>query len=372
MTISGLDFNTPDTFVMSYLNKFGKVSANKVIYDRYKEGPFSGKYNGGRKYQVDFTESGLSMGTFHLIDGNRVKVFYPGNRKTCGRCHKTADNCKGEAMARDCENNGGVRIDLATHMKQLWGIIGFQPHEFNLETNNDTADAHIEDKVAFSPHLSRPEPTDSDLEKFDGLSLKNFPRNLPKKDIVNFLISKGLPEDFQSNSVALGKHGNVEISNLDATLCQTLLKSIHFSDTRQKFFGKPIYCRATRQLTPVKDNLTAPVEMLQKNNSRISTPKDSSESDNSDNYQTGYDEDHSGPKVQELNKCLAKSKFFRNMKALPGDDEGDDENEGSAEEFDWFDNLTSNGQAAQFLKDSDSPRSRTSTKKEAKNYSFWS
>ena len=113
------------------------------------------------------------------------------------------------------------------------------------------------------------------------------------------------------------------ISNLDATLCQILLKSIHFSDTRQKFFGKPIYCRATRQLTPVKDNLTAPVEMLQKNNSRISTPKDSSESDNSDNYQTGYDEDHSGPKVQELNKCLAKSKFFRNMKALPGDDEGE-------------------------------------------------
>ena len=37
MTVCGLDFNTPDTFVMSYLSKFGTVVNQKVIYDRYKE-----------------------------------------------------------------------------------------------------------------------------------------------------------------------------------------------------------------------------------------------------------------------------------------------------------------------------------------------
>ena len=34
VTISGLDFNTPDTFIMSYLAKFGTVATTNVIYDR--------------------------------------------------------------------------------------------------------------------------------------------------------------------------------------------------------------------------------------------------------------------------------------------------------------------------------------------------
>ena len=287
VTVSGLDFNTPDTFVMSYLNRFGKASTDKVIYDRYKEGPFIGKFNGDRKYQVDFTESDVFMGTFHLIDGSRVKVFYPGNRKTCGRCHQTADTCKGEAIARDCEENGGSRVDLATHMKQLWIKVGFQPHEFNLDADNDRADVQILDKNAFSPQLRRPASTQSDLEKLDGLSLKNFPRTLSREQIITFLVSKGLPSDFQTDLIAIGKHGNVEISNLDTTLCQTLLKNIHFSETREKFFGKPIYCRAIRQMTPVKENLP----VLPENGHNSAAMNVSSESDASANYETGYDEE---------------------------------------------------------------------------------
>ena len=80
VTISGLDFNTPDTFIMEYLSKFGTVVTTSVIYHRYKEGPFKRKYNGDRKYQVDFTKSSVSMGTFHIIDGSRFRVFYPGNK----------------------------------------------------------------------------------------------------------------------------------------------------------------------------------------------------------------------------------------------------------------------------------------------------
>jgi hypothetical protein len=38
VSIVGLDFNTPDTFVFEYLNKFGVVVNQSVIYSRGREG----------------------------------------------------------------------------------------------------------------------------------------------------------------------------------------------------------------------------------------------------------------------------------------------------------------------------------------------
>ena len=80
VSVVGLNFNTPDTFVMEYIKNFGRIVNDSVIYGKYAEGPFKGKFNGERKYQVDFSEQKLSMGTYHIIDGERVKVFYRGNK----------------------------------------------------------------------------------------------------------------------------------------------------------------------------------------------------------------------------------------------------------------------------------------------------
>ena len=51
---------------------------NNVIYGRHGEGPFKGKVNGDRKYQVHFSASTVSMGSYHYLDGERVRVFYKG------------------------------------------------------------------------------------------------------------------------------------------------------------------------------------------------------------------------------------------------------------------------------------------------------
>lgn len=55
------------------------------------------------------------------------RIYYPGNKKTCGRCHQTADNCKGEAVAKNCDENGGTKVDLLDHMKNHWKNVGFKP-----------------------------------------------------------------------------------------------------------------------------------------------------------------------------------------------------------------------------------------------------
>ena len=75
VTVVGLDFNTPDAIVRDYLNKFGNVIGDTTIYSKFQSGPFVGKFNGERKYQADFTTSKYHMGSFHLIDGHKVRIL---------------------------------------------------------------------------------------------------------------------------------------------------------------------------------------------------------------------------------------------------------------------------------------------------------
>ena len=82
-TVSGLDFNTPDTLIKSYMEKLGgKLVTQEVIYVKAGEGPLKGVYDGERKYNVLFVDSIRPMGTYHYLDGPRVKIFYRGNVKT--------------------------------------------------------------------------------------------------------------------------------------------------------------------------------------------------------------------------------------------------------------------------------------------------
>ena len=198
VSIFVLDVNTPDTFVFDYLNKFGTVVKNEVIYGRYTEGPFRGKFNGDRRYQVDFTQSEMAMGTYHIIDGAKVRVFYSGNRKTCGRCHSNADNCPGGGIAKDCESSDGPRVSIIDHMRKLWKTINFVPNsfEFNLiedgnDTNERVNDKPIKDAIGFSPKLSRPEPTPDDVARYGGLSVHNFPKKLVDDEIIKFIKEVG-------------------------------------------------------------------------------------------------------------------------------------------------------------------------------------
>ena len=76
------------------------------------------------------------MGTYHIIDGSYVTVVYPGQKKTCGRCHQTAVKCAGNGIAKKCEEKCGPKVQLKDHMKEHWANIGFMPEEFSLSVEN--------------------------------------------------------------------------------------------------------------------------------------------------------------------------------------------------------------------------------------------
>ena len=103
VTISGLHPNTKDQAVVKYLSAHGKVSTtDKVIHHVYpgvsRSSLCAGKLNGNRTYMVEVTKP---MGSYHIIDGEKVIVRYRGQAKTCAKCHKTESICPGKAMAKD-------------------------------------------------------------------------------------------------------------------------------------------------------------------------------------------------------------------------------------------------------------------------------
>ena len=203
------------------------------------------------------------MGTFHIIDNSKFKIFYRGNRKTCGRCHRQASDCPGEAVARNCAQAGGERVFLTTHMKNLWKDIDFTPVTFELDEEEKTEDdieQEAKDAVqirqtSFPPRVKLQAPTKTDIEKFDGITIRNFPRTLKNEEIRTLLTNHGLPADHKTEDISINRGERntcVIIENIIPEQVQALQMSIHFHETNTKFFDVPLFCKPRRIMTPVK------------------------------------------------------------------------------------------------------------------------
>ena len=260
VTVVGLDFNTPDSLVFNYIQKFGGIiTNNSVIYSKYSEGPFKGKFNGERRYEVDFTNARMKMGTYHYLDGSRVKIFYRGNAKTCGRCHGTSHSCPGNGIAKDCQEAGGRKIPLSEHMKTVWSAIDFNPTSFAL-TDCDTSDDIHDKPLADSATLQHTpnkvtSKNEADEERFTGLSIANVSLEVSDTDIIKF-IRESVSSDIKENAVTIVREKKKAVVNINHSLTKTTIRNamtkINFSDCKEKFFGKPLYCRPLRNITPEK------------------------------------------------------------------------------------------------------------------------
>ena len=134
-----------------------------------------------------------------MVDGNKVRILYRGNSKTCARCHKHALQCKGGGLARNCGVAGGEHVPLSTHMKSLWEEIGFEPVNFELDDSevpeNDSHQAELDKGLHVdTPQLGKKplqEPSERDIMKFDGITIKNIPTSVEDKQLFEFLFQIG-------------------------------------------------------------------------------------------------------------------------------------------------------------------------------------
>ena len=254
VTIKGLHPNTRDDGVINYLSKYGKVVSTKVVYGTFGEGPLKGVKNGDRSYKMEI-KAEVNIGTYHAIDSQKVTLRYKGQLQTCARCFQTAVDCKGGAIARKCEAAQGAKVEFSDFILKLWQDIGYVPGEIEMaavydeQAEYDEAAQTAEEKVVFTPEKQVSEP-----EKFSGVSIKNFPRDMDNGKIIEFLIKAGMPENFR-DTAEIKNNGSVALKNLDNAVCLDMIANIH-----NKFeFGRRLFCNGFIALTPEKADLSEEV-----------------------------------------------------------------------------------------------------------------
>ena len=187
--------NTKDEYVINYLNRFGKVVSNKVVYGVYAEGPLKGFRNGDRSFKVELKPQ-INLGTYHVLDGQKVIVKHEGQLQTCARCLESARTCKGRGTARRCEEQGGVKADFTKYIKDLWNDIGYCPEsdiqEIPTDEYEDEYDPNILRQIGggFTPQSSKHQDR---IDAYSGINLRSFSKDTDQCEIVDLLISAGLP-----------------------------------------------------------------------------------------------------------------------------------------------------------------------------------
>ena len=221
VTLKGLYPNTSDTIVIEYLEKFGKVVSSKVVHCVYSEGPLRGFKNGDRCYRMEINPS-VYLGSYNILDGQKVFLRYPGQMQTCARCLKPSRDCRGKGLARVCEAEGGNKEDFADYVTMMWEAIGYSP-EGVLDPSTDFNQSEVSPQFGGE---STPVKSNSSPDKFKGVSIKQFPREMDHGEILEFLVNKGLPE-LNKESITIGENGTVTARNLSNEVCLDLIKSIH-------------------------------------------------------------------------------------------------------------------------------------------------
>ena len=103
--------------------------------------------------------------------------------------------------------------------------------------------------------MQKQEHSEKDIEHYDGITIRNFPRILNDEEIHTFLLNYGLPHDHNVTKLRFNKGARntwVIVDGLCSNIVQTMFRSIHFHETKQKFFDVPLYCTAMRNTTPTK------------------------------------------------------------------------------------------------------------------------
>ena len=244
--ITGLHPNTKDQAVVKYLSAHGVVSTkDKVIHHVFPGQPGSsllaGKLNGNRSYVME--ELKVPLGSYHIIDGEKVSVRYSGQEWTCARCHQVKSSCPGAAVARDCTAD---RILLSSHMVDHWHKIGYKP---DTETMNDV-DESVELQVQVGGLDKKNIPvTESTLtSKYSSVIVGGFKLETDLATIKEVLIQNGLPKDHLDQDISQNsKTGSLTVNNLTPDLCMTLATM-----NKKRFLGRQIFVTAVVEQSPSK------------------------------------------------------------------------------------------------------------------------
>ena len=92
-----------------------------------------------------------------------------------------------------------------------------------------------------------PAKVSPNTEKFTGVSIKQFPKEVDSGEVIEFIIKAGLSQS-KADNITLNEKGTAVIRGLDNPECLDLIAAIHGT----RHFGRKLYCNGIVALTPEK------------------------------------------------------------------------------------------------------------------------
>ena len=221
-----------------------------VIYGVYPGAPGSsllaGKRNGNRFYSMEVKRN---IGSSHILDGEKVSIRYPGQEKTCNKCHQVSSKCPGKALAKDCTSE---KVLLSEFMELYWESISFKPETKDM---NDVDDDPEEEEVS-SKNKEESNPRTiifdtSNINKYSGVVIKGIRKDSDQKELLQILQAAGLPSNFGIEDCQLidrFEQTTIYIHDLKSETWLELVNNLH-----GKFeFGKKLSAYSLVEDTPTK------------------------------------------------------------------------------------------------------------------------
>ena len=193
--------------------------------------------NGVRQVWMEITKP---LPSYAMIDRRKVKIYHPGQRRTCARCHQAADNCRGNSNAKLCEDNGGEKINVAEAWKNTLDSVNY------IEWNGGEIEivGEIDDEK-----VNNDEEIPLNITNCDGFILSNLEENATV-DEIKTIIKGAAPEDVIEN-ISMHPTGSTRskiIKDIDIAYVHQITKRVN----QRSYKGRLVHCRPHVPLTPPK------------------------------------------------------------------------------------------------------------------------
>ena len=98
-------------------------------------------------------------------------------------------------------------------------------------------------------------PVQADEDRITGLSIANFSLDLSDTELLKF-VNEFVSEDIDDSAVTVVRERKKTVVNINNSLTKTTIRNamsrISYSECKKKFYGRPLYCRPLRNITPEK------------------------------------------------------------------------------------------------------------------------
>ena len=251
VTVSWMDLETPDELLLHVFSHFGKVKS-RVQWCKIKEEENESQLakllnnilSGERQLWMEVEKP---IPSYAILDGRKVKIHHAGQRRTCARCQRMADDCPGQSNARLCEQNGGQRTKVDGVWKETLASIGYS------EWIGGDIEVAVEEEASNENWIG----IETKYPNCDGVVINNLPEDISNEDVKTLLEGAVLNSSEQVSINPTGSTRGRFIQIMDIKLVKIFLDKID----SKSFRGRVIHCRPHVPTSPLKKNTSEPLEV---------------------------------------------------------------------------------------------------------------